>query len=164
MTLRERKFACLHGLSAALLLLVAGCADVEPVDSAVFEAEQRRILSPFQPKQTIVADTLKLVLSANFWLNLVQPATSERLRVEQNLQVDGGKQVHWSNVSADHMLLSIDNTQFVIMKTAHIEVLGGTADLQLSASAQGNVFFPRKGADRKMITEVVIENGSFRSR
>ncbi len=131
------------------------------VDPGVAEAEERRILSPFQATQTIASDRLELSMSANFYLHHLASPSHD---FERTPLADGGAEYRYSNKSSEALRFHIANTKFVVTKSARVVVLGGSVAYQLTAHATGSVMVASKGTDRALRTEVTIQNGAFRAQ
>ena len=164
MALWNRSFRCRSLSWLGALVVGLGCVapqEAPVVDPGVAEAEELRILSPFQATQTIASDRLELVMSANFFLHHLASPSHD---FERKPQADGGAEYRYSNKSSDALQFHIANTKFAVTKSARIVVLGGSVTYQLSAHASGSVMVASEGIDRTLRAEVIIQNGTFRAQ
>jgi len=152
------------GLTAAVVVL--GCAGPSYASKEEVALAEARLLAPFQVERDVVADTLVIEISANFYGQVARPATNPRLHEMDLTTVDGDDVRHWSSRGGlqSPLRFRVGEVDFAVIKTATLRVLGSGKPMTLTVRAAGEVSEVRPGSAVKNWREIRIQEGAFRPR
>ena len=123
--------------------LLGGCAGAppQPLDPEVVARQEGRLLEPFQPERTVVADRLELVLTGNFYDELTLPVLLPTLQEEERTTREGGgTEIVYRNRSPQAELqIAIGGTRMLVLREVRLVVLGGRSAYRLEATLEGGV-------------------------
>ncbi|MBK8976430.1 MAG: hypothetical protein IPM29_10935 [Planctomycetes bacterium] len=159
-----------RSLSLALLSVFAqGCASTqpEPVDPALVERTEARLLAPYAEERAVLCDRLELVLSANFVDQLTLPTALPAVQAETRRELpDGGSIREFTTSGAATLEFFVAATRFVVsgQGRARVEVLGGRSAYRLSAKAAGHVVVVTATGHGPEVAELAIDDGEQRVR
>lgn len=150
-----------------LLLLVpiftlTACASPKPATAEELAAEESRIMSPFMDAQTLVARSVRVRMTANFYdeflaSRVVKPAHE----VTREERPDGGTSYHYRAIEREPvMMFQIGKTQIAAEEDLILEVLGGRQNLTLSVDAEAVTLANESG--QQNMRSLRISDGSFR--
>ncbi len=152
----------MKALSTALLLItMIACAGQEPVSLEELAAEEQRILSPFMDAQTIVARTVQVEMTGNFFdefmaIRVVQPAH----KVSHEFEGDGGSTYRYTAVRREPvMMFQIGKTKLAVEEELILHVLGGRHGLTLEVEAR--VVTLARGDTQANMRTLRIADGAF---
>lgn len=144
-----------------LLLAMTACASPKPATPEELAAEEQRIMAPFLESQTLVARSVRVRMTANFYdefiaTRIVKPAHE----VVRNERDDGGSSYQYRAVSPEPvMMFLIGKTQLAVEEELLLEVLGGRNDLTLSVEAEAVTL--ARGDQQENMRRLRIQDGSF---
>ncbi|MHC5062401.1 MAG: hypothetical protein ACYTG5_00335 [Planctomycetota bacterium] len=143
------------------LVALAGCASPKLATPEELAAEEERILAPFMDAQTLVARSVRVEMTANFYdefiaSRVVKPAHE----VIRKARPDGGTSYVYRALERQPvMLFQLGKTQIAAEEELTLEVLGGTHALTLSVDAQAVTL--AKGGGQQNMRTLRIADGSF---
>jgi len=171
------------GVAALALLWCAGCATTHYAPPEVVEAEEARLLAPYQRDRAVVSNVLHIDISANFYGGsvdvpsqegdlgvrgqgvLVIPAVSPEIHSFSQSTEDGDDVYRWSSKGGIQSPLKfrVGQVQFAALQSATLRVRS-RGSLVLDVTAAGRVTESEPGEDLKDWNELVVQNGLFQRR
>jgi xanthine/CO dehydrogenase XdhC/CoxF family maturation factor len=136
-----------------------------PGDALVEVAAAQResqLLEPYRVERTVLADRARIIMTGNFYDELVLPALRPGVQNEKRLVLqDGGTEIVFSNALPQSPLkLGIGGLTVLAVEEARIVLLGGRSSFRLDAEFSGKAPVSLlEGATRQDFRAVRIQDG-----
>ncbi|MGA0058264.1 MAG: hypothetical protein ACO4CT_06700 [Planctomycetota bacterium] len=151
----------------AIAGLLGGCSSStpRPADEGVEVAAARlesQLLEPFRVERTVLADRVRLVLTGNFYDELVLPALRPGVQEENRMvREDGGTEIVFSNaLSQSPLKLGIGSLTVLAVEEARIVLVGGRSTYRLDAEFSGRAPVSLlEGSSRQDFRSIRIQDG-----
>lgn len=146
-------------ISMSITLLA--CAGPRLATPEQLAAEEQRILAPFMEEQTVVARSVRVEMTGNFYdefltAQVVQPAH----RVTHEDGLDGGSTYRYTAIWREPvMMFRIGKTRFAVEEELVLHILGGRHELTLEVEAL--VVTLAKGEKQSNMRRLHIADGIF---
>ncbi|MEZ5964929.1 MAG: hypothetical protein R3F56_13900 [Planctomycetota bacterium] len=158
----------------------SGCGSAPPpVAPAVVAAEEQRLLRPFQTKRVVIADSVEVVVSANFVgtraaetdmtqgigaiadNRLALPGIDRNLHTRSESRSEAGVETTYLNKLGGverPLTLLVGQTEYRALQGLTIRVLPSGATMTLDVQARGDVTV-LAGAERLDLPQLTIKDG-----
>ena len=154
-------------LSSAAVLLLSACAGgaVADADGRVEVAAAQResqLLSPYRVERTVLADRARIVMTGNFYDELVLPALRPGVQEESRVvREDGGTEIVFTNrLPQSPLKLGIGRLTVLAVEEARVVLLGGRSAFRLDAEFVGRTPVSLlEGAAREDCRSIRIQDG-----
>lgn len=152
----------------ASALALSACAGVAQGGSrggdveAAAVARESQLLAPFRVERTVLADRARIVMTGNFYDELVLPALRSGVQDEtRKARGDGGTEILFTNrLPTAPLKLGIAGLTVLAVEEAQIVLLGGRSEFRLDAEFVGKAPVSLlEGASRADFRSVRIQNG-----
>jgi hypothetical protein len=160
--------SCLsRALPCFVAFVLSGCAGGAQAggggDVAVAAAKREaQLLEPFRAERTVIADRARIVMTGNFYDDMVLPALRPGVQDESRaVHADGGTEIVFTNRSPGSPLkLGLGRLTVLAVEEARIVLLGGRSEFRLDAEFEGKVPVSLlEGASRADFRSIRIQDG-----
>lgn len=147
---------------------LSACASGAQGDGGGVEIEvaaakrEAQLLEPFRAERTIVADSVRLVMTGNFYDEMVIPALRPGVQDESRKVLgDGGTEIVFTNrLPQSPLKLGIGSLTVLAVEEARIVLLGGRSAFRLDAEFVGRTPVSLlEGATREDYRSIRIQDG-----
>lgn len=163
-----------------LLAALAACASPQPVAPERAAAVQQQFLQPFLEGGEVGCGELWIEMTANFVVNVSQPAVDVQLHSARKEQHDGYRDTIWTNKVGDltgAFVVTVGETdeftsdglqrgrhmRFLVLHQVRIRVLEGRQPMTLSVEARPAPLVQSRGGEVRDLRQFHVENGVLRT-
>lgn len=156
---RARPLSILGVLGA---VAIAACAGPTPVSDEELHANEAAMLAPLQAPRRLIATTLDVTVSPNFFNDIGQPALDPGLH-QRSRSTDDGSEV-WTFVNREGgverpLRVLVGRTEFLTLHTFRLAVLPSGSPLTFRLVADGDVTVIAEGAAARDVERVEVRDG-----
>lgn len=147
----------------AMVMLFANCGAAPPADPELVRLEERRLMQPFEAKQTIAATNFEMDVTANFYKQIDRKIVSTWHDQFRKAEADKGTTYTYrvKVPGQNPMSFGIGNTTILVTQQMTIRVLGGRRDMTLDARGEQVTVHDASG-QMQAVGRIEIHDGAFR--